>query len=84
MNKKLEETPGRLIVEIPTGGGLLKLGTMPPLLGVGVPETDAVDWFDVHLRLKRRAGRVVGVICECASDARKLPGFEPLADPRTQ
>jgi hypothetical protein len=72
----------RLPVEIAGNGGLLKIGTMPEF--EIRPGVDSGDFFGVHLRFRRRAGRIIGILCQCVGDARKLPGFEPATDPSTE
>lgn len=79
MKNQAVEAPDRIPVEIPGNGGLLEVGTVPA--SWAVPEVDSAEWFDVHLTFKRHYGRLIGVICECASDAKRLPGFEAARDP---
>ena len=76
MKKETTVLPGRIPVEIPGNGGLLEVGTVPAFQVVS--DCDSGDFCGVYLTFKRHSGRVVGIICQCASDARRLPGFERI------
>lgn len=82
MTEETARALDRVSVEIPGDGGLVRVGTVSAALIE--PQCDAGDFFGAYLSFKRRSGRVVGIICQCASDARKLPGFEPVPDPLRQ
>ncbi len=74
MNDQPGSAPDRIPVEIPGNGGIVKIGTVPVFQVA--PGCDSGDFFGVYLVFRRHSGRIIGIVCQGAGDARKLPGFE--------